>query len=276
MERKPYTSDLTDEQWQRLERFLPKVLPWGRPREYSYREILNAIFYCLRAGCQWRDLPHDLPPWSLVYYYYWHWRKEGLWQRIHDTLVQEVRQKEGREPTPSAAIIDTQSVKTTETSRAEPGKEGDPGEPTVGYDAGKQVKGRKRHLVVDTIGLLMGLRVHSAGIQDRDGIKPLLEKIQNRFPRLKRLWADGNYAGQLIDWVKEQFHWELEIVSRPKEQKGFKVLPRRWVVERTLSWLGKYRRLSKDYETTIVCSEGMIYGAMIHLMIRRLCPPKPS
>lgn len=276
MERKPYTSDLTDEQWGLIERFFPKALPWGRPREYSYREILNGIFYSLRNGCQWRDLPHDLPPWSLVYNYYWHWRKSGLLQRIHDSLVQEVRRKEGREPTPSAGVIDTQSVKTTETARAEPGEGEGPGEPTVGFDAGKHVKGRKRHLVVDTLGLVLGVRVHSAGIQDRDGIKPLLEKIQDRFPRLKLLWADGNYAGKLIDWVKEKLNWVLEIVSKPKDQKGFQVLPRRWVVERTLAWLGKYRRLSKDYEATTASSEGMIYGAMIHLMIRRLCPPKPA
>jgi len=203
-------------------------------------------------------LPHDLPPWKTVYHYFRHWRKDGTWERINAALRVEVRVAAGREPEPSAAILDSQSVKTTET----------PG--IRGYDAGKKVNGRKRHILVDTLGLLLMVVVHAAHIQDRDGAKLVLERVRGRFPRLHLIWADGGYAGQLVEWVKIVCHWVLEIVKRPGDVKGFQVLPRRWVAERTFGWLGRYRRLSKDYEGVPETSEAMVYIAMIHLMVRRL------
>ncbi|MBC7226963.1 MAG: IS5 family transposase [Thermoflexales bacterium] len=264
-QRQPYPTDLSDAEWQRIEPYLPAPKPGGRPRVHSLREILNALFYIVRSGCTWRMLPHDLPPWKTVYHYFRLWRKDGTWERIHSALREEVRVAAGREPEPSAAILDSQSVKTTET----------PG--IRGYDAAKKVNGRKRHLLVDTLGLLLMVIVHAANIQDRDGAKLLLEKAQGRFPRLRLIWADGGYAGKLIDWVKSFCHWVLEIVKRSDAVKGFQVLPHRWVVERTFGWLGRYRRLSKDYEGLPENSEAMIYIAMIHLMLRRLGrQPQPA
>jgi putative transposase len=232
---------------------------------HTLREILNAIFYIVRSGCTWRMLPHDLPPWKTVYHYFRLWRKDGTWERINSALRVEVRVAAGREPEPSAAVIDSQSVKTTET----------PG--VRGYDAGKKVNGRKRHLLVDTLGLVLMVVVHAANIQDRDGARLLLEKARGRFPRLRLIWADGGYTGKLVDWVKTLCLWVLEIVKRSDDVKGFQVLPHRWVVERTFGWLGRYRRLSKDYEGLPESSEAMIYIAMIHLMVRRLGrQPQPA
>jgi len=267
MERKPYTTDLTDEEWKIIEPLLPKELSWGRPRKYSYREILNGMFYVIKTGCQWRNLPHDLPPWSLVYYYFWTWQHSGLLQKINDELVKKVRVKEGRSPDPTLAIIDSQTVKTTEAANAKPKKNE---EMTVGYDGGKCIKGRKRQIVVDTLGLLLGQFVHSGGVADSVAAKRVIPTLLGRFPLLQKILADGRYGGGLIGWVKLIFKWTLEVVSKPKDQKGFQVIPKRWIVERTFAWFGKYRRLSKDYEANPRMSEAMLLGAMIRLMLRRL------
>jgi putative transposase len=205
-------------------------------------------------------LPHDFPKWKTVHHYFRLWPIQGTWEQLHDQLREQVRRNAGREASPSAGIIDSQSVKTTET-----------GGPR-GYDAGKKVNGRKRHIIVDTMGLLLAVVVHAAAIQDRDGAKLVMMRIAGRFPRLKLIWADGGYAGQLIDWVKAFGDWILEIVKRPADQKGFAVLPRRWVVERTFAWLGRCRRLSKDYERRTETSETMALVSMVHLMLRRLAP----
>jgi putative transposase len=222
------------------------------------REIVNAILYILHAGCAWRLLPHDLPKWQTVYYYFRQWKRNGTWFHVNEVLRTQLRRVEGREPSPSAAILDSQTTKTTEQGGVR------------GYDAGKQINGRKRHILVDTLGLLLVVVVHAANIQDREGAKLLFSKIRGRFPRLHKIWADGAYAGMLVDWVKQRFSWVLEIVKRPEGVKGFQVLPRRWVVERTLAWLTHCRRLSKDYEALPETSEGFVYAAMTHLMVKRL------
>jgi putative transposase len=260
MSRKPYPSDLTDMQWDNIEHLLPPPKPGGRPRTYQNRDIVNAIFYVIRSSCTWRMLPHDFPPWQSVYGYFRRWQMAGIWKEIHDGLVVTLRQLDGREAQPSAAILDSQSVKTTE--------QGGP----HGYDAGKKVNGRKRHLLVDTLGLLLAVVVHPADIQDRDGAKLVLAKVRRCLPRLQLIWADGGYAGQLVQWVQQRCGWLLQTVLRPVGVKGFVVLPRRWVVERTFAWLGRYRRLSKDYERRTDTSETMIYIAMIHRMSRNLLP----
>ena len=264
---KRYPSDLTRTQWERLKPLLPDAKPGGRPREVDVREVLNGIFYIGRGGCGWRMMPKDLPPWSTCYDYFRQWRNAGIWSRVDDALRAQVRHKDGRKKSPSMGIIDSQSVKTTE-----------PGGPR-GKDAHKKVNGRKRHLVVDTLGMVVSAVVHSAGIQDRDGAKLVLKKMVGRFPRLKKIRADAIYNGGIAEWTKEVGGWILEVVAHPKadgkaadaeEPKKFKVLPWRWIVERTFAWLGRYRRLSKDYERTEESSESWIYVSMIHWMLRRL------
>ena len=259
MERKPYPSDLNDAEWQIIKPLIPPAKPGGRPRNTDMREVLNGIFYELRSGCAWRMLPHDLPPWQTVYHYFRQWKGDGTWEAMNQTLRIRLRIAEGREAEPSAAIMDSQSVKTTDVKGIR------------GYDAAKQVKGRKRHILVDTMGLLLIVLVHAANIQERDGAKLLLNKAKGCFTRLCLIWADAGYRGKsMIDWVLNTHGWILEIVKRDKGVKGFQVLPRRWVVERTFAWLGDYRRLSKDYEVLTETSEAMIYAAMVRLMLRRL------
>jgi transposase len=259
-----YPSDTTDAQWALIDRLLPDPA-WlagkgGRPEAHCRRQVVDAIFYVVDNGITWRALPTDFPPWSTVYKFFAGWEADGVTQLLLDMLRERVRLAQGRTATPTAAIIDSQSVKAAEnvwrTSR--------------GYDAGKKINGRKRHIAVDTLGLLLCVLVTAANVQDRDGARPLLQRLAESCHRIRLVWADGGYAGKLLDWARDTLNIPVQVVKRSDDITGFVVLPRRWVVERSLAWITRHRRCARDYEALPAHHEAMVRWAMIRITSRRL------
>jgi len=257
MTRKPYDSDLTDSQWEQLREFIPEPKHGPQEVKYDRREVVNAFLYQGRTGCQWRYLPHDFPPWETVAKYYYLWKREGLFEHINDELRARVRKAEGRNEEASLGIIDSQSVKTTEVGGPK------------GFDAGKKVKGRKRHVLVDILGLLIAVVVTAANVQDRDGVEPLLRAGKEMSPRLENVLVDGAYSGEVVRRASLDTGVNVTMVKRP-DVKGFVVVPKRWIVERSFGWMNRDRRMSKDYERTISSSEAWIHLSFARLMLRRL------
>ena len=254
-----YASDVSDAEWALIEAELPSAKKLGRPRTTELRAVVDALFYMLTTGCQWRQLPKEFPPFSTVQRFFYRWRDDGLWQKINHELVMRVREAGGREASPSAGVIDSQSVKTTEA-----------GGPR-GYDAGKKINGRKRHLLTDTIGLPVAAAVHPADIQDRDGAPLVLSAARFLYPWLRHIFADGGYAGEKLATALANIGtWTLKIVKRCDTATGFVVLPRRWVVERTLAWLNRNRRLAKDFEASLESALAWLFLASVKLLLRRL------
>jgi len=252
---KTYPTNLTDSQWKAI----LNILKDKRRRKHSLREIFDAIFYLLKTGCQWRMLPTNFPSWKLVYYYFSKWCNDGTIELIHELLRDMTRKKAGRDESPSLALIDSQSVKTTRS-----------GGVCRGIDGGKKTKGRKRHIIVDTMGLLLAVVVHAANEYDSKSAPKVMAELRGRFPRLVKIIADGGYRGELIENTRKTFGWILEVVLRKDSSKKFEVIPQRWVVERTFSWFESYRRLGKDYEYHTETSQTMVQLAMIKLMLNRI------
>ncbi|HEX6553343.1 MAG TPA: IS5 family transposase [Ktedonobacteraceae bacterium] len=257
---KRYPSDLSDAEWMCLQRYLPPMPKRGRPATHSLRMIFNAIFYVLRTGCPWRYLPTNFPPWQTVFYHFRRLRLKGIWTLLLRALHRAERERQGRNPHPSAAILDAQSVKTVEESAG-----------ISGFDAHKRVKGRKRHILVDTLGIPLSIYVTEADVHDTRGARCLLAGLKYFVPRLVKIWADAAYRGQeLAAWCKTTGEWDLEVVERTPDARGFSVVPKRWVVERTFGWISRNRRMSKDYERKVQTSETLIQVVVVRLLLARV------